>query len=106
MPCKNQRAIEVLVTAVQKKLCSKFTLLNMIQIKHRKRPKEEEEENKTLLHLYNVLFAYPKKPKEEKHANFNDFVASIQCIVCISYKVYRFYCFLIVFLCSGLCCCG
>ena len=60
MRCKNQRAIEVLVTAVQKKLCSKFTLLNMIQIKHRKRPKEEEE-NKTLLHLYNVLFAYPTR---------------------------------------------
>ena len=25
-----------------------------------------------------------------KHANYNDFVISMQCIVCMSYNVYRF----------------
>ena len=29
-----------------------------------------------------------------EHANYNDFVVSIQCIVCMSYNVYHFYCFL------------
>ena len=28
--------------------------------------------------------------RRSEHANYNDFVVSIQCIICMSYNVYRF----------------
>ena len=45
-----------------------------------------------------------------ERTNYNDFVVSIQCIICMSYNVYRFFTAsffsaFIVFLCFDLCCC-